>query len=806
MYLPFGGLFTLRRRAGLSLPLSPMLFPLDRILIGPILIGMLCSGPIAIADEVVSESDLAAKFTQQIRPTLVKFCGACHDPEDDEDPVRFLRSLQALDVAKHRGVWASSAEQLRNRTMPPSDEAQPSEQQRLEIAQWIETYLDETACSQGDFAGSPVPRRLNRDQYTFAIEDLTGEKFDFVETFPADGGGGEGFDNNGETLFLPPLLIERYMEVAQQVLDHVIVTEPFDVTYGVEQTESPQRFEFVDKESSESVAKLELPTGSIASVLLPVYTDSDFGFALKAIHSAQEPSPIVLSIDGIEVQRLLIPVPKKAEPRWTKLHFSRGAHRIDLRVPEDASPITIEWLRLNQETGDKKQRRKRQAATDRLFAPAKSMIGEDNDQAAATIIRTFAGQAWRRGLTDDETDSLMQLYDRGARRGETFQQAIKLPLKAVLVSPKFLFVAEQGHDSPGIHRISDVELASRLSLFLWHSLPDEELIRLAEKDELHRADVLEKQVRRMLSDDRSSRFAEAFAGQWLGTVAVGRTVIPDTDHFKKAYTTDLVTDLRRQVGETMQLMIKNNRPVTDWLDCDYVVVNKRLAKHYGIEPVPVSDLNFEEISVKNSPRPGVLGLGAVHMLTSYSKRTSPVLRGGWVLETIFGTRLPAPPPDAGNLSGGEKEVKEKTVRQRLEKHRENPSCAACHDLIDPIGFALENFDVLGRWRDKEGENQIDSFGRLPSGETFTGPSELRAVLVGRKDEFVRHFSRQMLGFALGRSLEDADSCTVSAITTRLRENEYKLEELVIGIVESIPFQYRQGSVASPESNSDSVPE
>ncbi len=440
----------------------------------------------------------------------------------------------------------------------------------------------------------------------------------------------------------------------------------------------------------------------------------------------------MLSIDGIEVKRLLIPVQTNAEPRWTKLHFSRGAHRIDLRVPDDTSPITIEWLRLNQEVDDKRRRRKRQAATDRLLAPAKGMIGKDNRKAAETIIRAFAGKAWRRRVTDDETLALLQLYDRGARRDESFQQAIKLPLKAVLVSPKFLFVAEQGHDSPGIHRINDLELASRLSLFLWHSLPDEELLQLAEKDKLHQADVLEKQVRRMLSDDRSDRFAEAFAGQWLGTVAVGRTVIPDTDHFKQAYTTELVTDLRRQVGETMQRMIQNNRPVTDWLDCDYVVVNRRLARHYGIEPVPVSDASFEEISVKNSPRPGVLGLGAVHMLTSYSKRTSPVLRGGWVLETIFGTRLPAPPPDAGNLSGGEKEVKEKTVRQRLEKHRQNPTCAACHDLIDPIGFALENFDVLGRWRDKEGENKIDSLGRLPSGETFSGPSELREVLVGRK--------------------------------------------------------------------------
>jgi hypothetical protein len=510
-----------------------------------------------------------------------------------------------------------------------------------------------------------------------------------------------------------------------------------------------------------------------------------------------------LSIDGIEVKQLMVPADERAEPRWTQLHFSRGAHQIDLQVPEDGSEIDIQWLRLNQQLGDKRQRQRRQAATDRLLAAGNKSVdgaggssspiaaGSDSALAEATI-RRFARRAWRRGVTDQEVKGLMRLYDRGADRGQSLLHAIKLPLKAVLVSPNFLFVTERVHDAAGIHRISDLELASRLSLFLWHSIPDQELLACAEDDRLHLPDVLRQQVKRMLSDDRSYRFSEAFAGQWLGTAAVGRTVIPNTEHFRPVYTTELVVDLRRQVSETMHVMVRENLPVTDWLDCDYVVVNRRLARHYGVRPTPSSNSRFRKVPLVDSPRAGVLGMGAVHMLTSYSQRTSPVLRGGWVLETIFGTRLPAPPPEAGDLDGGQRELTDKSVRQRLEIHRQDPACAACHDLIDPIGFALENFDVLGRWRETEGENPIDAVGKLPSGETFTGPVELRRVLTARKDEFVRELCRRMLGYALGRSLEDADGCTVSHLTTRLADHDYRMQELVMGIVESIPFQFRQG--------------
>ncbi|WP_419189193.1 DUF1592 domain-containing protein [Stieleria marina] len=755
------------------------------------------------AEPPVPTPQSTTHYQDVIRPILMETCSECHSPGDDEDPVRFLRSTTPDEVAQQRGIWASVAEQLRNRTMPPADSTQPSEEQRVETADWIQRHLVATACDAGPYAGSPVARRLNRDQYTYAIKDLTGAEFDFVQKLPADGSGGEGFDNNGETLFLPPILMERYLELAQQIIDEVIVTDPLETIYVIESKANDQQpITFIPIASNESrpTSSIALQPMQTATITLTIPTEDDFGLSIKAIHTDDESQNLNLSIDGLAVSTLAI---KKIDTagdngtnaHWTRVHLARGVHQIGLSVPAESAAMQIPWVRIKQDTGDKNERHRRERITKKIFAPAGDSLDQDHVTAARKTVKAFARKAWRRPITDNELAQLMALYDRGVARGEPMAQAIKLPMKAILVSPKFLFVVEKDAVDSGIHRVTDLELATRLSLFLWHSLPDDELLSLAADNKLHHRPTLHQQIRRLLADDRSERFAKAFSGQWLGTVAVGRTVIPDTNHFKPVYTTDLVLDLRRQVAETMSHMLKQNRPLTDWIDCDYAVVNKRLAKHYEMTTVPKSNDRFEVVALADTPqdqtRAGALGMGAVHMLTSYSRRTSPVLRGGWVLETMFGVHLPAPPPDAGALPGGEKESRKETVRQRLQSHRDNPTCAACHDLIDPIGFALENFDVLGRWRDKEGKLKIDALGKLPSGQEFTGPAELRKVLLDRQDNFLQQIARRMLGYALGRSLEDADQCTVTQLTKRLRDKDAKIHELIIGIVESVPFQNRQ---------------
>ena len=785
------------------------------------IVTLLLIGYSATCDMSLAETAQNYDYAEDIRPLLMETCGDCHDPSDEDDAVGFLRAETVAEISPLRELWESAAEQLRNRTMPPADADQPSEKDRLRLATWIEHQLEASACDGGSFAGNPVARRLNRDQYTAAIEDLTGVSFDFVEKFPADGGGGEGFDNNGETLFVPPLLMERYFEVAAEVTNHVMVTQPMVVE--------------LDNVSGDAAqAGKTLAQGSVN---VP-YRDW-FGVAVWFPETINRKQTLVLKIDGIDADEVTVDESQPWYLWYGNAELDRGQHTIQIVAP-DWKPGDVESLgkvRVIQlppvqfvkgkYTNEKNERRRAKMLEDsRQFVKKQNNLTtkafarrwgsryfelggeplEKRRQATKRIlgdsplknIEFFAIRAWRRQITDKEKARLKAFLDRGIERGESVEQAAKLPLQSILTSPKFLFVTEQNNEGTTPRQISDLELASRLSLFLWHSIPDDELLRAAFANKLHRTDVLESQVDRMLADPRSRRFAEAFAGQWLGTVAVGRTVIPDTDFFKPHYSDKTTDEMRRQVSETMLWMLKEDRPITDWIDSPVVVINKRLAEHYGIETKAELGDDFQPIRLEDcegaSARSGAFGMGAVHMLTSYARRTSPVLRGGWVLETMFGTHVPAPPPDIPSLKGGDGESDKRTVRQRLELHRANPTCAVCHDMMDPIGFAMENFDVLGRWRDNEStDNPIDASGKLPSGETFDGVEEMRAVLMGRRDDFTQEYVRRMLGYALGRSLDRRDACTISAVADQTKQSKYSTRTLVKAIVTSVPFMNRSAA-------------
>ncbi len=805
------------------------------------------------------------EFNDEIRPLLMKVCGDCHHPDDDDDAVGFLRSSVANEIGLRREAWSSAAEQLHNRTMPPADAEQPTEAERLRLSTWIGDYLESSACTGKAYAGDPLPRRLNRDQYTHAVQDLTGLNVNVANRFPTDGSGGEGFDNNGETLFLPPILLEKYLEAAVEITDQFVVTPPV-----VAELNADVNTDISAKANNEADTATD-KTLAAGSILVPVA--ESFGIAIWFPAELSRPMTLALKVDGAEIDRFTARADQPYCLWFPTLPLDRGQHTLQVVAPEwragdgELSLATRviqlprpQWQegKYNGESNEKIRLQMvercrefakhhsgdsdaefrrlwndrfvqlssedfadRVAATARLLGRDRKDVSVDvsvSDDDAIDAITRFATTAWRRDATDDETARLWQLLDRGVDRGESMLQAMKLPLQSVLISPNFLFVTEQPAGE-GLTRITDHELASRLSLFLWHSIPDAELSRLAAADRLHDPKVLAAQVDRMLADPRSKRFATAFAGQWLGTVAVGRTVTPDTGFFKPNYSNEVTQDLRTQVDETMHWMLRHNLPITDWIDADYVVLNRRIATHYGLDKAAKNlsddDQTFTGVSLADFDadereravkRTGAVGLGAVHMLTSYSRRTSPVLRGGWVLETMFGTRVPAPPPDVPSLPGGDKESEKATVRERLQRHRDNPTCAACHDLIDPIGFALENFDVLGRWRDYETATQneeewekkkstaepqkIDASGSLPSGETFAGVEELRTVLRSRTDDFAHHYVRQMLGYALGRSLQQEDACTISTIVRQVKQSDYQTRAMILAIVNSTPFLYR----------------
>ncbi|MEW4566184.1 DUF1592 domain-containing protein [Bremerella sp. JC770] len=725
------------------------------------------------------EPEARDHFEKKIRPALETYCGACHDPEDPDNHIKFLQADTAADIQHLRGIWGSTAAQLRNRTMPPPDEDQPSEQERLALAQWIEDHLRATACELGPYAGNVTTRRLNRLEYENTIRDLVGPQLGYHETFPTDGGGGEGFNNNGETLFLPPMLMERYVEAAQEILDAAIVTPAVRAEFSGDQ--------LIPAGDSPSQGARELKPGHELTAGTVIYVSGDYELTIDLRNPAKQDLRLVLKLDGLPADRFQLNAKYEEQSFSTTVRLNRGFHAIAVHNPKNQPDVQL--LRLKVKELGIRRADDAQKFHDRIFQARDGKYATDRE-AATKLIQRFATQAFRRPVTQDELKPFFALFDRGMSRNDPYEECVKLALKGILVSPHFLFRMEDTPASEELQRINDYELASRLSYFLWSSMPDERLFDLAQAGKLHQTPVLKAEVQRMLHDPKADIFFETFTGQWLGTKEVGGSVSPINGEYRDIYSSELAADFRAEAIQLTTYIARENRSILEFLDADYSFLNDRLAKHYGLPQVKGRKLR--KVEVPNGQRGGLLGLGGVHMVTSYPQRSSPVLRGAWVLETLLGTPVPSPPADIPALPKKVSSKDPKTFREKLEKHRDNPSCAACHDLIDPIGFGLDNYDLLGRWRDKtENGKPVDATGILPSGEKFAGPAELKKILLERKQEFARHFSRKVLGYALGRSLEDPDSCTIESLVTSLEENDYHFQTLIEEIVTSTPFGYRQ---------------
>ncbi len=414
------------------------------------------------------------------------------------------------------------------------------------------------------------------------------------------------------------------------------------------------------------------------------------------------------------------------------------------------------------------------------------------ENAARLCVAAFARSAFRRPVGDDEVSRLMRLFHHADARGDDFPSAVGLALRAVLVSPNFLYLVERdAGSSEGFARVSDHELACRLSYFLWSSMPDRELSELADAGRLHEPEVIERQVRRMLVDPKSRALAEDFAGQWLRIGNLAELADPDKRLFPE-FTPELRDAMAEEAVAFCHAIVREDRSVLDLLDSDYTFLNERLAKHYGIEGVTGPE--FRRVALKDRNRGGVLGMAAVLTLTSYPRRTSPVLRGKWVLEELLGTPPPPPPPMVKALPADDRGRDGMTFRQRLEQHRKDVNCASCHARLDPLGFGLENFDVLGRWRDQIKDEPVDASGTLNTGEAFVGPAALKAILAGEKRElFVRNLVERMLSYALRRGVEYYDIPTVKQVMAELEASDYRGTALVVAVARSFPFQNRRSS-------------
>jgi len=425
------------------------------------------------------------------------------------------------------------------------------------------------------------------------------------------------------------------------------------------------------------------------------------------------------------------------------------------------------------------------AAAERILV-ARPGPGVSGGEAARRVLRAFMRRAYRRPVADGEVERIALLHDHAAARGDAYEDAVRLSLEGVLVSPHFLFLVEPEAEQEGVYRLDPHQLANRLSYFLWSSMPDAELMRLADSGALHDKETLRAQVRRLLADPRSRSLGETFAIQWLELGSLGTTVRPDPKLFPE-FDRALADSMRAEAAAFFHDLVTGNRSILELLDARHTFLDARLAKLYEVPGVEGDGLR--RVTLTDARRGGLLGMAAVHAATSFPARTSPVLRGKWVLEVLLGSRVPPPPPDVPSLPEAATSGS-LTLRERLEEHRRKAECASCHDRMDPLGFGLENFDVLGRWRDEDGGRPVDSRGTLPSGETFASPAELKAVLLARKDEFIRHLARKLLGYALGRELTRFDQCVIDDAVKAAREDGYRSLALFETIVLSYPFSHR----------------
>jgi mono/diheme cytochrome c family protein len=736
-----------------------------------------------------------AAFQSQIRPLFSKYCFGCHGEKKKGD--LDLRIYQdEASVVRDRKVFEKVIKNLHAHEMPPEKKPQPTPEERERITAWVESEIFKCDCDHPD-PGRVTIRRLNRAEYNNTIRDLVGVDFQPADDFPADDSG-YGFDNIGDVLSLPPVLLEKYLAAAQKILNKAIVTDM--------KAKPVQHF---DADALDGTAPGESLGGGIkrlgregnifAAVKFP--HDGEYILRAKAYGEQAGPDParMSFSLDDKELQRFDVKAEEPAPEIYeSRLRVVAGTHKFaaaylnNYRNPKDPNPknrdrnLVVHYLEIVDT--DPSRPPVLPESHRRIFF--RQPTPQTKTETAREVIGRFAMRAFRRPVAKEEVDRLMKLFTLADKNGESFEGSVKVALEAVLVSPYFLFRGELQPDPDNptiIHPVDEFALASRLSYFLWSSMPDDELFAFAERKALRKN--LEQQVGRMLKDTKSQSFVQNFAGQWLQIrnlklAAPDKRTFPDFDD-------NLRADMAKETELFFADILRQDRSVLDFLDADYSFINGRLARLYGIEGVEGDE--FRRVSLKGTHRGGLLTQASILTISSTPTRTSPVKRGKWVLENLLGAPTPPPPPDVPEFKEGKQAELTGTLRQRMEQHRVNPTCATCHARMDPIGFGLENFDGIGEWRDKEGDFPIDPAGKLVTGETFNGPDDLKALLMKRKrDDFVHCLTEKMLTYALGRGLEYYDKCAVDQITKRLAKGRYRFSTLILEIVKSTPFELNRG--------------
>jgi hypothetical protein len=740
-----------------------------------------------------------------------QYCAYCHNAKLKTAGV-ILDTLDPNKIGADAEVWERVLRKVSTGQMPPAGLPHPKPEASAAFTAWLTNELDRAAAANPN-PGRPTIHRLNRAEYSNAVRDLLALDIKPGSKLPNDDSG-YGFDNIGDVLSLSPILIERYMSVARMVSRLAVgdvKTRPEEDIFEMPKTRRARTrvsddvpfdssgglaFSYHFPVDAEYVFKIKLPNGGAFDGVQPLPNVIELRLPVKA---GNHPVALTFLAEGSVPETLNLPVPPapaggavppknpqgQRQGLMSKLDFRLDGARVklyDVRNPTFTNLIIAGPYNI-KEAGDTPSREKI------FICTASSPKAEE--PCARKILTNLAHRAYRRPVTDADIQPLLAFYRTGRTADGSFDNGIEMALRAMLVSPDFLFRIERdpANVKPGtVYRISDLELASRLSFFLWSSIPDDQLLSLAEQKKLSDPAVLSAQVSRMLDDRRSQSFTDNFAGQWLYLRNLEQ-VKPDQDVFPE-YDPTLREAFQRETTLFFRDILRENRPVTDLLSANFTYLNQRLAEHYGI--AGVYGPQFRRVTLADSNRGGLLGQGSILTVTSYPNRTSVVQRGKWVLENLLGSPPPPPPPDIPALEAHSKDGQALTMRQQMEQHRANPVCASCHSRMDPIGFALENYDGVGKWRSKDAGSVIDVSGKMPDGTTFQGPAGLKNLLINNhRDEFVATFTEKLLTYALGRGVEYYDRPAMRAIIHDAASHNTTIPALIQSIVNSPQFQTRR---------------
>jgi hypothetical protein len=767
------------------------------------------------------------------RQLIDTYCVTCHNERLKTGNL----VLEHVDLDR-TGANAETLEKivrkLRTGQMPPPGAPRPDTGSIAAFAQSLEAALDSAAAASPN-PGRPIVHRLNRTEYANAIRDLLAVDIDVRSLLPADDTDANGFDNNADVLSMSPLLLERYMAAARRISRIAIGrwTEGTTIeTYPVAKLLVQE-----DRQSE------ELPFGSRGGTAVrhTFTADGDYVITIKLrknnynyVLGLAKPHQLEVRVDRARIRTFSVGgknVPGEAPASWggtvygspewehyaleadqglaVRVAAKAGVHTVGVSFVKTAwapdevlQPRETGWPLSTDEMYDSEPAVESVTIegpfgpTGAAEAPSHRRLfvcrprNPDDEGCAKTILSAFARHAYRRPLTADDVETLVGFYRQGRRSGD-FDAGIQMALERILVSPDFLFRIESDplNVAPGApYRLTDIELASRLSFFLWSSVPDEQLLDLAVRGRLKDPAVLDKEVRRLLADRRSRALVDNFAGQWLQLRDL-RNFVPDADLFPE-FDENLRDALQEETELFIESQIREDRGVVELLSADYTFVNERLASHYGIPNV--SGTRFRRVALPSEAhRGGLLGQASLLAVTSYPNRTSPVLRGKWLLDKMLGTPPPPPPPNVPALKDKGADGLPHSVRERLQEHRKNPACASCHSKMDPLGFALDHFDAIGAWRTSDSGASIDASATLPDGTRFEGLDGLRKLLIDRREQFAEAVIERLLGYALGRNVESYDMPAVRAIARESGPGEYRWSSIIAGIAESAPFRMRR---------------